>query len=61
MPAYDHDALLEHLAMQSRTLDAMVTLAHLDDSRTDALVPAIADQLVVMTETVESLRQLGPR
>jgi hypothetical protein len=39
----------------------MVTLAHLDDSRTDALVPAIADQLVVMTETVESLRQLGPR
>jgi hypothetical protein len=61
MPDESHDFLLAHLDSQMRTLGAMVTLAHLDDSRTDELVPAIRDQLVAMTETADSLLQLGPR
>jgi hypothetical protein len=56
-----HDSLLEHLDLQMRTLGAMITLAQLDDSRTDELVPAIRDQLAMMTETVDSLLHLGPR
>ena len=57
----DHDSLLAHLEAQSRSLGAMVTLAELDDSRTDELLPAIRDQLAVMDETVETLLSLGPR
>ncbi len=57
----DHDALLAHLDLQAQTLSAMVTLAHLDDSRTDDLIPEIRDQLDVMLETVDSLVEAGPR
>jgi len=57
----DHESLLAHLESQSRALGAMITLAELDDSRTDELLPAIRDQLAVMHETVETLLGLGPR
>jgi hypothetical protein len=56
-----HDSLFSHLDLQMRILGAMITLAELDDSRTDELVPAIRDQLGVMAETVNSLLHLGPR
>ena len=56
-----YDSLLAHLDLQMRTLGAMITLAGLDDSRTDELVPAIRDQLAAMAETVDSLLHLGPR
>jgi hypothetical protein len=56
-----HDSLLAHLDVQMRALGAMITLARLDDSRSDEMFPAIRDQLAVMAETVDSLLHLGPR
>jgi len=61
MPDKTHASLLAHLDSQMRALGAMVTLAELDDNRTDELLPAIRDQLEVMGETVDSLQALGPR
>lgn len=61
MSGETHDSLFAHLESQLRLLGAMVTLAHLDDSRTDELLPAIRNGLDMMTETVDSLLSHGPR
>ena len=60
MPDEKLASLFGHLESQLRTLDAMITLAHLDDSRTADLLPAIRSQLDVMSETVDSLLSQAP-
>ena len=47
--------LLVHLELQARTLAAQAALAQLDDSKTDSLLPEIRDQLVVISQTLDTL------
>ena len=47
--------LLVHLELQARTLAAQAALAQLDDSKTDSLLPEIRDQLIVMSQTLDTL------
>jgi hypothetical protein len=49
------DALLTHLELQARTLAAQAALAVLDDSKTDALLQEMRQNLVVIAETLDSL------
>jgi hypothetical protein len=51
----ERQELLVHLELQARTLAAQAALAQLDDSKTDSLLPEIRDQLVVMSQTLDTL------
>lgn len=51
----ERDTLLSHLDSQARLLSAKATVARLDDSKTDLLLPEIRDQLAMMNETLDTL------
>ena len=55
MNPQEKDRLLPHLELQARTLAAQTASAHLDDSKTDGLLPEIRAQIIVMDETLTSL------
>lgn len=55
MSEAERQKLLVHLELQARTLAAQAALAQLDDSKTDSLLPEIRDQLVVMSQTLDTL------
>jgi hypothetical protein len=59
MDPTNREHLLAHLEIQARTMAAQAALAQLDDSKTDALLPEIRNQLAMINETLLSLGVYG--